>query len=106
MSKPISFDELCEMPVEKNIRFTKTKCLVAGEYHRKNSRENLEFKRDRYGAIKVSWSGHIPIKTMERERCDLGHSHSVEKFEYFVWDYVTLSKAEIKELISFLEDSK
>jgi len=85
------------------VRRTKTKLAIYGECN-EDSGECLNLKHKRDGGVEVRWAGFIPQKTEKTERCDLGHEHEVMKMEKWVWNYCTLSNADVAALIEFLKE--
>ena len=85
-----------------NVRRTRTKLAITGEYDRGHA-ENLEFFRKKNG-IHIKWSGHVSVATEETQKCDLGHQHQVKVKKHFVWNYCDLSDADRKTLIEFLSE--
>lgn len=88
---------------DSRIRRTKVMVAISGQYDDK-AEERVRFRRQRNGTIKLDWGGRVPVKTQETERCDLGHHHSIEKSEAWVWNYCELTRDDAERLAAFLRN--
>jgi hypothetical protein len=81
------------------IRQTRIKFCVRAEY---DQEESFEFWKKNNGKVELKIKCHIPVKSVTYKRCDLGHDHEVERNETWIWNYVTLDKKEVEQLVEFL----
>lgn len=76
------------------------KASVRGDYTHTN---RLEFWKKKNGRVEIKWSSSIPVKSVDRVKCDEGHWHEVEKEEAWIWDYAELTREDIETLVEFLK---
>lgn len=84
------------------VRRTKTKVAIHGMCH-DGADERVEFLRKGPG-ITIKWSGNVSVESEETEKCDLGHEHKISKDTHWVWNYATLTRADVAALVDFLRE--
>lgn len=95
----MDFKQLKKDLDQSKVRTTSHKCSIKGDYDRE---EHLKITRRRSG-IQIKWSCHVPIKSYEIEKCDMGHKHYVEKDTTWIWNYAELSMSDVQKLKEFLD---
>jgi hypothetical protein len=83
------------------IRTTMKKLSIRGDFEFRYEKK-ISFIKKTNGKVYVKWAAHVPVKSVERVKCDLGHFHEVEKTEHWVWNYCELSKQDVEKMLEFL----
>lgn len=84
------------------VRITKTKCAILGVMHGDHWKESVNLVKKRDGTIKISWMGWVPVESVDKKTCNLGHEHQVIKEEKWTWNYCELTKKDIERIREFL----
>lgn len=66
-----------------------------------NKEERMEIWKKRKG-FEIKWSMRVPVKSVERIKCDMGHFHEVEQDYHWVLNYTELSFDDAAEIVKFL----
>lgn len=82
------------------IRTTMQKLSIRGDYDFEYD-ERISFTKKSNGKVYVKWSAHVPVKSVETEKCSLGHFHEVEKTEHWIWNYCELTKQDVEKMLEF-----
>lgn len=85
--------------MDTKTRSTSHKFAIRCEYDKD---EHFYLLRKNKGQIELKIKCHIPVKSVETFKCDMGHWHEVERKETWIWNYVTLSKDEVEQLREWL----